>query len=49
MSTQPEAILEHELVEQLTGLGYDFALVMDEEDYALRISFKLFTGICNFA
>jgi len=31
MTTQPEAILEDNLVEQLTGLGYAFVSVNNEE------------------
>ncbi|MBN2857639.1 MAG: type I restriction endonuclease subunit R, partial [Candidatus Delongbacteria bacterium] len=41
MTTQPEAILENDLVRQLEGLGYDRVAIHDEEGLLSNLKFQL--------
>ncbi|MBT7591332.1 MAG: type I restriction endonuclease subunit R, partial [Candidatus Scalindua sp.] len=41
MSTQPEAILETNLIQQLTGLDYSYASIHDEESLLSNLKTQL--------
>jgi len=41
MTTQPEAILENNLVKQLTGLGYEYVQIHDEEGLLANLKSRL--------
>ena len=41
MTTQPEAILENNLVKQLTGLGYEYVQIHDEEGILANLKSRL--------
>ena len=41
MSTQPEAILENNLIQQLTGLEYSFASIQDEDSLLTNLKTQL--------
>ena len=41
MSTQPEAILENNLVKQLTGLGYEYVHIHDEDSILANLKSRL--------
>ncbi len=43
MSTQPEQILENNLIKQLTGLDYSYASIHDEE--SLLANLKTFVDV----
>jgi len=43
MTTQSEAILENNLVKQLTGLGYEYVQIHDEEGILANLKSRLET------
>jgi len=41
MTTQPESVLEKNLITQLVGLGYDRIVIKDEDDLILNLKSQI--------